>query len=141
MAHLEYVLSGWDKLKLTKVAPKDIPQLYKEADVVGSCMSGKPLEYFEIYTKLESGGAYAINLGGEIVGRFLYHTRTINESEYIYIDRIYLNTDNNALKEKIYQHGSKYTPSELVERVTGGPMNIEPYIRYLRTKYGELYKL
>lgn len=45
------------------------------------------------------------------------------------------------LKENIYQHGSKYTATELVERVAGGPMSIEPYIRYLRTKYGELYEL
>jgi carboxypeptidase Taq len=45
------------------------------------------------------------------------------------------------LRENIYQHGRKYTPMELVERVTGGPMSIEPYIRYLRTKYGELYRL
>jgi len=45
------------------------------------------------------------------------------------------------LKEEIYQHGSKYTTAGLVERVTGGPLSIEPYVRYLRTKYGELYKL
>jgi carboxypeptidase Taq len=45
------------------------------------------------------------------------------------------------LKEHLYQHGCKYTAAELVERVTGGPMSIEPYIRYLRTKYGELYSL
>ena len=45
------------------------------------------------------------------------------------------------LKENIYQHGSKYTASELIERVTGGPLRIEPYIRYLRSKYGELYPL
>jgi carboxypeptidase Taq len=45
------------------------------------------------------------------------------------------------LTENIYQHGSKFTASELVERVTGGPLSIEPYIRYLRNKYGELYTL
>ncbi|MBI1744165.1 carboxypeptidase M32 [Candidatus Acetothermia bacterium] len=45
------------------------------------------------------------------------------------------------LKENIYQHGRKYTATELVQKVTGGPMSIEPYIRYLKTKYGELYKL
>lgn len=43
------------------------------------------------------------------------------------------------LREKIYQHGRKLTASELVERVTGGPLSIEPYVRYLRAKYGELY--
>jgi len=43
------------------------------------------------------------------------------------------------LVENVYRHGRKYTPSELVERVTGGPLSVEPYIWYLRTKYGELY--
>ncbi len=43
------------------------------------------------------------------------------------------------LRENIYQHGSKYTPSELLQRVTGQDLTIEPYIRYLRRKYGELY--
>jgi carboxypeptidase Taq len=45
------------------------------------------------------------------------------------------------LRENIYQHGRKFTASELIERATGGPLSIEPYIRYLRTKYGELYEL
>ncbi|MCX7681859.1 MAG: carboxypeptidase M32 [Anaerolineae bacterium] len=43
------------------------------------------------------------------------------------------------LRENIYRHGRKYTTSELVERITGEGLNIEPYIRYLRKKYGELY--
>jgi carboxypeptidase Taq len=45
------------------------------------------------------------------------------------------------LTQNIYQHGSKYTTLELVERITGGPLTIEPYIAYLRGKYGELYEL
>lgn len=45
------------------------------------------------------------------------------------------------LRENIYQHGAKFTASELIERVTGGPLRIEPYIAYLKTKYGELYNL
>lgn len=45
------------------------------------------------------------------------------------------------LKENIYQHGNKYTPNELIERVTGDGLRIEPYIRYLHRKYGELYAL
>jgi hypothetical protein len=28
-----------------------------------------------------------------------------------------------------------------VQRVTGGPISIQPYIQYLKTKYGELYTL
>jgi carboxypeptidase Taq len=45
------------------------------------------------------------------------------------------------LKQNVYQHGRKYTAAELVERATGGPLSFEPYIRYLREKYGELYDL
>ena len=109
VAKLEYVLSGWSKMKLRKVSPEMIPQLYKEADVVGSCMSDKPLKFFEIYTKLESGGGYAIELGGEVVGRFLYHTQEKNPQETkIYIDRIYLRTDNNETKTLIYENIYKH---------------------------------
>lgn len=50
-------------------------------------------------------------------------------------------TLHNWLKENIYQHGRKFTANELIERVTGGPLTITPYIHYLRTKFGELYKL
>ena len=45
------------------------------------------------------------------------------------------------LTENIYQHGSKFTPLEIVQRATGEPLSIEPYIGYLRSKYGELYRL
>jgi carboxypeptidase Taq len=45
------------------------------------------------------------------------------------------------LTENIYQHGSKFTPNELVKRITGGPIQIGPYIQYLKSKYGELYQL
>jgi carboxypeptidase Taq len=50
-------------------------------------------------------------------------------------------TLHSWLKDNIYQHGSKFTANELIERVTGGPLTIEPYIRYLKRKFGELYQL
>ncbi len=45
------------------------------------------------------------------------------------------------LTEHIYQHGRKYLPNELVQRVTGTPIQIEPYMAYLRSKYGSLYTI
>jgi carboxypeptidase Taq len=45
------------------------------------------------------------------------------------------------LKENIYQHGSKFTANEIVKRATGQELTIEPYIRYLKAKYGEMYQL
>ncbi len=50
-------------------------------------------------------------------------------------------TLHNWLRENIYEHGSKFTAPEIVERATGQPMTISPYMKYLRTKYGELYDL
>jgi carboxypeptidase Taq len=43
------------------------------------------------------------------------------------------------LIENLYQHGSKFTAHELVEQVTGQPLSITPFIRYIQQKYGELY--
>lgn len=45
------------------------------------------------------------------------------------------------LTENIYTHGRKFTIPELVDRVVGEPLSTEPYIRYLKQKYGELYGL
>lgn len=45
------------------------------------------------------------------------------------------------LQKNIYQPGRKFTAPELIERVTGGPMTIEPYMHYLREKYREIYYL
>jgi carboxypeptidase Taq len=43
------------------------------------------------------------------------------------------------LRENVHRHGKKYEPDDLVERATGRPPDTEPYLRYLRTKFGELY--
>jgi carboxypeptidase Taq len=45
------------------------------------------------------------------------------------------------LREHIHQHGSKFPPAEVIQRATGAPLGIEPYVGYLTTKYGELYDL
>ncbi|HEY9667315.1 MAG TPA: carboxypeptidase M32 [Coleofasciculaceae cyanobacterium] len=50
-------------------------------------------------------------------------------------------TLHNWLKDKIYQHGCKYTATELIRGVTGDALCIKPYIRYIQRKYGQLYTL
>jgi carboxypeptidase Taq len=45
------------------------------------------------------------------------------------------------LRENVHRHGRKFLPGELLERVVGGPIDPQPYLRYLRTKIGELYAL
>jgi len=45
------------------------------------------------------------------------------------------------LTDRIYRHGRKFTAPEIVERATGEPLSIAPYLAYLNEKYGELYSL
>jgi carboxypeptidase Taq len=45
------------------------------------------------------------------------------------------------LTKNLYRHGSKFTPNDLIERATGEPMTMRPYLAYLRGKYGGLYSL
>jgi carboxypeptidase Taq len=45
------------------------------------------------------------------------------------------------LTDNIYSHGAKLTSMQLLERVTGGGLEAEPYLRYLREKFGTLYGL
>lgn len=45
------------------------------------------------------------------------------------------------LRERLYQFGSRKTAPDLIVHATGRPLEIGPYMRYLRGKYGALYAL
>ena len=45
------------------------------------------------------------------------------------------------MREKIHRHGSKFEPQEMVERVTGSKIDPSPYMRYLTSKYTDVYDL
>jgi carboxypeptidase Taq len=45
------------------------------------------------------------------------------------------------LRQNIHQHGRKYTPAELVVKVTGKELTATDYIGYIKQKFGELYSL
>jgi carboxypeptidase Taq len=47
----------------------------------------------------------------------------------------------NWMRQKIHRHGDKYTVTELVERITGGPIRTEPFLDYIRGKYTGIYGL
>lgn len=39
------------------------------------------------------------------------------------------------LSEQIYRHGGRYTPRDLLRRVTGSDLDPEPYLKYLHAKF------
>jgi carboxypeptidase Taq len=93
------------------------------------------------YSSFIGGQFQGYTLGNIMSGQFFEaalqtHPEIIDEME-----NGEFGTLHGWLTDNIYQHGSKFTTAELLERVTGGPLSIEPYIRYLRRKYGELYEL
>jgi carboxypeptidase Taq len=42
------------------------------------------------------------------------------------------------LRDELYRHGRKFTPAEMTTRVAGGPIDPEPYLRYLADKNASL---
>jgi carboxypeptidase Taq len=88
------------------------------------------------------GGAFqGYTLGNILSG--LYYAQALKAHPEIpsEIGRGKFDTLHSWMRDNIYTHGSKFTADELTEKVTGGPLRIDPYIDYLRTKYGELYSL
>jgi carboxypeptidase Taq len=45
------------------------------------------------------------------------------------------------LNKKIHAHGAKFEPQELVEQVTGSKIDGGPYLKYLQTKFADIYGL
>jgi carboxypeptidase Taq len=50
------------------------------------------------------------------------------------------------LRENLHRYGRKFTPAETLEKAVGrrspageGPINVGPYVRYLKSKFGEIY--
>lgn len=88
------------------------------------------------------GGAFqGYTLGNIMSGLFYNAALTARPDIPTEIGQGKFDTLHGWLQQNVYRHGAKFTAPELIERVTGGPLRIEPYIAYLKIKYGELYNL
>ncbi len=84
------------------------------------------------------GGAFQGYTLGNIMSALFYRQALVAHPEIpSQIGRGEFGTLHGWLRENIYQHGAKFTADELVQRVTGGELTIEPYIAYLRGKFLE----
>jgi carboxypeptidase Taq len=43
------------------------------------------------------------------------------------------------LRSHVHVHGAKFEPQELIKKITGSPMDPQPYIRYLENKFKAIY--
>lgn len=88
------------------------------------------------------GGAFqGYTLGNIVSAQFFQSALQAHPELPSEIEAAEFGTLHGWLKEHVYRHGRKFTAGELIERVTGRPLQIEPYVRYLRQKYGALYRL
>ena len=88
------------------------------------------------------GGQFQCYTLGNIMSAMFFEAATkANPEIFNEIKRGQFDTLSNWLRKSIYRLGRKYTPLELVELVAGTQLTVEPYFRYLKTKYGELYSL
>ncbi len=88
------------------------------------------------------GGVFQGYTLGNIMGAQLFATALAAHPEIpAEIESGNTDTLRAWLTEHVYQHGRKFTTAELLQRVTGGPLRIDPYVDYLRRKYGDLYHL
>ncbi|MGN6169813.1 MAG: carboxypeptidase M32 [Solirubrobacteraceae bacterium] len=45
------------------------------------------------------------------------------------------------LRDCIHRHGGKFTSAEVMERVAGAPMSVQPFVSYLKRKLSDVYGL
>jgi carboxypeptidase Taq len=88
------------------------------------------------------GGSFQGYTLGNVIGS-LFFSQALKAHPEISADMAQgkFETLHTWLVENVYQHGRKFTANELIQKVTGNPLTIEPYITYLKSKFGELYKL
>lgn len=88
------------------------------------------------------GGAFqGYTLGNIMAAQFFAKAKAAHPSIPDEIRKGEFGTLHGWLAENIYQHGAKFTPDELLQRVTGGPLAIGPYVDYLWGKFQPLYGL
>lgn len=128
-----------------KIAVKDLPEIWNT----------KMQEYLGVTPPNDAKGVLQdIHWSGGAIGYFSTYAlgNLVSAQLWEKINKDIRNLDDQIrkgdfsellawLRRNIHQHGQKYEPQELVERVTGSKITPEPYVRYLTKKYGEIYGL
>jgi len=127
------------------VAIKDLPELWNT----------KMQEYLGIIPPNDSMGVLQdVHWSGGAIGYFSTYAlgNLVSAQLWEKINKDVKNLDDQIcrgdfsqllgwLRTNIHQHGHKYDPQVLVEKVTGSRITSEPYVRYLTKKYSEIYGL
>lgn len=128
------------------LALKDLPEAWsarysEDLGITPPNHSDGVLQDVHWYGGLIGGSFQGYTIGNILSAQLFAAARTARPAIDAEIARGEFTTLHGWLREQVYTPGSKFTAPELIERLTGGPLRIEPYVAYLTTKYGELYNL
>ncbi len=88
------------------------------------------------------GGAFQGYTLGNIMSAQFFAAATAAQPEIpTQIARGEFGTLHHWLRGNVYQHGKKFTASEVIRHATGNDMSVEPYLDYLWNKFQPLYGL
>jgi carboxypeptidase Taq len=127
-----------------KLAISDLPEAWnerykKDLGVIPTTDIEGVLQDVHWYIGL-IGGMFQSYTLGNLMAAQIYHTIISFDPEIPFeIERGNVKRLLEWLQQNIYQHGRKFTTSELMEQVTGSPLKIDPFIHYLHNKYEYLY--
>jgi len=128
-----------------KLAISDLPEAWNERyrqdlGIVPTTDIEGVLQDVHWYIELIGGMFQSYTLGNLIAAQ-IYEKVVHDDPEIPFeIERGSAKGLLNWLKQNIYQHGRKFTAQELIERVTGSPLTIDPFLNYIRHKYEYLYQ-
>jgi carboxypeptidase Taq len=127
-----------------KLAVRDLPQAWNERfrtdlGIVPTSDSEGVMQDVHWYTDIIGGMFQGYTLGNLMSAQFYAAAIKAHPEIPTQIQQGHFTTLHNWLKTNIYQHGCKYTAAELMEQVTGSPLSIDPFIRYIQQKYSALY--
>jgi carboxypeptidase Taq len=129
-----------------KLAVKDLPEAWNDRyktdlGVVPQTDTEGVLQDVHWYFGTIGGMFQGYTLGNLMAAQF-YQTAILQDPEIPFeIERGKFQRLYQWLQENIYYSGRQYTPNELIEQVTGEPLQVEALIQYIRQKYGYLYQI
>jgi carboxypeptidase Taq len=129
-----------------KLALRDLPEAWNERyrtdlgitppDLRSGC-----LQDVHWFGGLIGGGFQGYTLGNIMSTQFMESALQAHPEIYSEMTAGRFDVLHGWLIDNIYTHGRKFFPNQLLEKVTGQQIQIAPYIRYLKDKYGKLYEL
>ena len=126
------------------LAVKDLPEAWNEAyhnylGVVPEDHQQGVLQDIHWYGGTIGGNFQCYTLGNILSAQIFEAALATHPKIKTEITQGEFGTLRNWLTKEIYRHGRKFSASELVQRITGKSLTIEPYFKYLEDKYQEIY--